>query len=627
MEKSNKAMFRVRIKFLLFIVVFVLAMFSFIYNTSPRQIAHATLITVEIAGMPILERASIFIDGDKFEQLTKTLDESDPFYVETQNKFRELKEETECSYLYAMAPKTEDVYFFIFDGEDPNSEDFSALGTEENVTEYDPAFFRTFGMKEPQYSKVMFDTKWGFLISAYKPILNSKGDIVGVIGVDFDGSRIMDTINAVNKDLFIYGAIFVVVGLVISFFLLNDITRQNKELLKMSRLAEDASRAKSDFLARMSHEIRTPLNAVIGLSELAHREFGTSKGLEYIVGIRNSGATLMTTINEILDFSKIESGHVPIHEAPFASASLVHDALTIIRVRIAEKPLDLILDIDPYIPKHMIGDVSRIRQVLINLLGNAVKYSEKGFVKFSFFGKKISDNSILLTMAVEDSGIGIRPEDLPEVFNAFTRADEFRNRAIEGTGLGLQISRTLCRAMGGDIVVESEYGKGSVFTATMVQSVDVWEPMGDAVSNPPMQSEKPYASFIAPDAKILVVDDFASNLVVAEGMLEPYELCVITVQSGKSALKLVQTGHFDLIFMDHMMPEMDGIEATIAIRALGGSFAELPIIALTANVLSGMGDMFLENGFNDFLAKPIETPKLDFILQKWVPREKQIFRD
>jgi len=161
----------------------------------------------------------------------------------------------------------------------------------------------------------------------------------------------------------------------------------------------------------------------------------------------------------------------------------------------------------------------------------------------------------------------------------------------------------------------------------MVQSVDVWEPMGDAVSNPPMQSEKPYASFIAPDAKILVVDDFASNLVVAEGMLEPYELCVITVQSGKSALKLVQTGHFDLIFMDHMMPEMDGIEATIAIRALGGSFAELPIIALTANVLSGMGDMFLENGFNDFLAKPIETPKLDFILQKWVPREKQIFRD
>jgi CheY-like chemotaxis protein len=273
----------------------------------------------------------------------------------------------------------------------------------------------------------------------------------------------------------------------------------------------------------------------------------------------------------------------------------------------------------------MIGDAGRIKQVLLNLLSNAMKYTDNGFIKFAASGTPDGEDAIRLTFIVEDSGIGIRREDMPKLFGEFTRIDEKHNSVIEGTGLGLAIARNLCRAMGGDITVTSEYGKGSVFTATLTQSVaDWWKPMGVLVGRPIRHTEMQRISFIAPEADVLIVDDFPSNLLVAEGLLVPYKMRVFTCLDGREAVELVRERPFDLVLMDHMMPEMDGVEATRVIRTMNEERCRtMPIIALTANVISGMREMFLESGFNDFFSKPIEVPKLDALLKKWIPAKKR----
>ncbi|MDR1471197.1 MAG: response regulator [Synergistaceae bacterium] len=387
--------------------------------------------------------------------------------------------------------------------------------------------------------------------------------------------------------------------------------------------AERAAEAKSEFLARMSHEIRTPMNVIIGLSEMARRDYGTPKGLEYIAEINNAGKNLIAIINDILDFSKIESGRLEIVSSPYETASLLYDVLVLTRVKLSETPLELILDISTELPSVMEGDVGRIRQVLLNLLSNAVKYTKKGFISFSASGEAVSGDTVRLTFAVEDSGVGIKEDDIPKLFGKFSRIDEKRHIDIEGAGLGLIISRNLCRAMGGDITVRSEYGKGSVFTATLTQTAADWRPMGDISAVSVSRSEKQCVTFTAPEADVLIVDDFHSNLLVAKGLLAPYKMRVTTCQSGHEAVELIRRRPFDLVLMDHMMPEMDGIEATRAVRGMSAEYCRtMPVVALTANAVSGMREMFLENGFNDFLAKPIEMNKLDAVLKKWIPAEK-----
>ncbi|MDR1656022.1 MAG: transporter substrate-binding domain-containing protein [Deltaproteobacteria bacterium] len=405
------------------------------------------------------------------------------------------------------------------------------------------------------------------------------------------------------------------------------VRERTRELEIQTEMAKVASKAKSGFLARMSHEIRTPMNAIIGMSELSIREYGNPAGLNYIAEIKKAGTSLLSIINDILDFSKIEAGSLQINQAPYDFASLLNDTLTIVGMRLKEKPIQLISKIDPSLPGTLEGDETRVRQVLLNLLSNAVKYTHEGFVEFEVSGERGPGREIKLSFRIADSGIGIKPEDLGKLFDDFVRIDQSRNMSVEGSGLGLTIALSLCRAMGGDIVVESEYGKGSVFTALIIQTVSDQRSLGLIESQTALSPQPLEVRFTAPGVRVLLVDDLETNLAIMTGLLAPYKMDVSACMSGLQAVERVAKESFDVVFMDHMMPEMNGMEAVAAIRSMEGDyFRTLKIIALTANAISGMREMFLQNGFDDYLSKPIEIPKLGEILDRLIPKEKKVKR-
>ncbi|MDR3210764.1 MAG: response regulator [Planctomycetota bacterium] len=457
---------------------------------------------------------------------------------------------------------------------------------------------------------------WEGLMSSYAPVKNKAGVISAVIGVDIDDTQIVYSrqMMIVLTGIQILTVIIVLTTGFICFL----------SFYREARSAKLANLSKSAFLARMSHEIRTPMNAIMGMSELAERDYGRPEAIEYIKDIKQSGANLLSIINDILDFSKIEAGHIQISNLSYSSASLLNDAITIVNVRLEDRPIEFQTEIDPLLPAFFTGDEMRVRQILLNILSNAEKYTRDGVIKLVVSWKRCdAPDQVDLIFTVSDTGIGIKTEDLPYLFGDFIRLEIKRNQHIQGSGLGLSITRLLCQAMNGDVTVTSIYGKGSVFTARIRQQCPEYRPLGRLDRRTRSSIGKRENRYIAPDFKVLVVDDNVTNLRVVEGLLTPYMMKVDTCERGLDALELVKKTRYDLIFMDHMMPGMDGIETAQAIRSLGGYWKNLPIIALTANAIVGMREMFLANGFNDYLTKPIEIPKLHKMVERLVPIDRR----
>lgn len=398
------------------------------------------------------------------------------------------------------------------------------------------------------------------------------------------------------------------------------------EQMAESRLAADAANmAKTNFLANMSHEIRTPMNAIIGMSDIVlQSDLDDEETRSHVDDIRSAGLSLLDIINDILDISKIEAGKYDIAHEEYELPSIIHDVSNIVNVKLLESPVKLVTTVDPTIPMYVVGDIVRVRQIVMNLLSNAVKFTNVGSIKF-IIGWNNNPIEPELSFTVKDTGIGIKKENLDSIFEAFNRVDTRRNRNIQGTGLGLAISKHLAELMGGNIVAESLYGVGSTFTATVKQGMKEYSPIGEEIAKALEDnryimriSEREVEVKKRPWAKILLVDDNRVNLAVAKGLLKPYEMQVDAVLSGADALEKVKEKDYDIVFMDHMMPDMDGIDTTRAIRALGGKYENLTIIALTANAIDAARELFAREGLQDFIAKPIDKRQLNAILDKWL---------
>ncbi len=402
--------------------------------------------------------------------------------------------------------------------------------------------------------------------------------------------------------------------------------QEEQRLEEDLRVAQKASEAKSTFLSAMSHEIRTPINAVLGMDEMILREYDDPTLRTYAVNIQNAAKSLLSLVNEILDFSKLEAGKMEILPVQYDLSSLINDLVNMISVKARDKGLELIVEVDETMPYLLIGDDVRLKQVILNVLTNAVKYTEKGSVTMRVEGKKADDQNIYFHVCIKDTGIGIKEEDIQKLFSPFERIEESRNRTIEGTGLGMSIVKQLLAMMDSKLEVQSVYGEGSEFSFTVRQQVVDWKPIGNyAVKyrESVASMERYQEAFHAPTAKILVTDDTEMNLTVLKGLLKATRIQVDTATGGKETLEKAKQQKYDVMFIDHRMPEMDGIETLAALKTLEGNLnLNTPCISLTANAVSGARETYMKAGFQDYMTKPVDGRKLEELLLRYLPEEK-----
>ncbi len=401
------------------------------------------------------------------------------------------------------------------------------------------------------------------------------------------------------------------------------------ELTRMEeQRARAASDAKSNFLANMSHEIRTPINAILGMNEMILRETKNAQIRDYAQNIEGAGRTLISLINDILDFSKIESGSMEIVESEYDLSSVVNDVVNMIQVKANEKKLKFNIKVNPDLPDNLFGDGMRLRQIMVNILNNAVKYTQQGSVTLDINGNLMGRDQLQLLISVTDTGIGIKEEDLGKLFLKFHRFDENLNRNIEGSGLGLAITYSLLQIMNGEIDCRSTYGEGSTFTVLLPQKIIKHEAIGDFRSRYQSNTRDRLTyreSFRAPEARILVVDDTPVNHLVIKELLKQTQIKIDTAMSGKECLEMVQSQQYDVILLDFRMPEMDGIETLHIMRSMGEFLnAKTPVVALTANAVTGARERFLNEGFDEYMIKPVDGAKLEELLMKYLPTSKML---
>ncbi len=415
----------------------------------------------------------------------------------------------------------------------------------------------------------------------------------------------------------------------------------NEEAEKAKADAIAAANAKSVFLANMSHEIRTPINAILGMDTMILRECNDNEILEYAGNIQSASQTLLSLINDILDFSKIETGKLELVAGDYALSSLINDVYHMLISKAKEKGLALNVESNKNLPAKLYGDEVRIRQIIVNILNNAIKYTKKGSVTLTVGmsdmklsdmpdhsndskSENITDKNTIITFRIADTGIGIKKENISHLFDSFSRFDEEKNKYIEGTGLGLAITKQLVDLMNGEIVVTSEYGKGSVFTVSIPQKIVSDLKIGDISEkyNEPSNKKKKKSTFTAPDANVLVVDDVKMNINVFKALLKRTEINVDSAMSGSEALDMIKEKKYDIIFLDHMMPDMDGIETYQNMKMLEDNpNKDTTVVMLTANAIMGAKEEYLGIGFSDYLSKPVQAPKLESMILKYLPEE------
>ena len=402
-----------------------------------------------------------------------------------------------------------------------------------------------------------------------------------------------------------------------------------KRLVELKEEAEKANRAKSVFLAAMSHEIRTPLNAIMGSTEILMHSGHSPETKELAGDIQSAGNVLLSLISGILDFSKIESGKIDTVEENYETGAYLKSITKMFSERISKKGMSFPINADPTLPRGLRGDATHIRQILTNLLDNAVKYTQSGFVSLTVTWQE-EDGKAKIIFVVEDSGCGIKESAIPHLFDSFSRSDLRRNLEIQGTGLGLAIAKRLVESMNGEIGVESTYGRGTKFTFYVYQKIWDSAPLGDfsKIETKDIVLEEKGEEFIAPKARILCVDDNNTNRKVTKEMLSIYRIHVDTAESGEECLRILEEGNrYQMILMDQMMPGLDGIQTAEEIRKMSADIRRIPLIALTADAVVGARERFMEKGFQDYIAKPMELKEMERILLKYLPEDYILFID